>query len=395
MAVAMAVAIGLVGALGLSPWRTGAVAQTQETQTQEGQTQEGQTVEGAGAGQSAPPAKAGDEARPQGDDADTGPVPAIGPAADAGQVLRALGRLPFGETLQYRGRVEKAGIVFEAGRANLRVLLDESGRPNLEARAFGEKFGYILKTRILTVLDPVDFRPIEHQSSEQGTERRHKTLRFREDGADFLRLKHCRDKECEDPTHRVKQPKMHGPIPWGTELVHCDDRDCTSRGHYAWRTRTEHRFEDSYVDLLSAIYLAREADLEPGAEPLVIPVISDTRRWKVRVRSLARKRLTVAAGEFDAVQLVLEPLIDDDAEKTERFEGLFGLNGAIRIWVDVEDRRPILIEGNLPFAFLDLKAKIELEKISVDEELALRGAERFEERAVGIEKVSATEPDEE
>ena len=156
MAVAMAVAIGLVGALGLSPWRTGAVAQTQETQTQEGQT-----VEGAGAGQSAPPAKAGDEARPQGDDADTGPVPAIGPAADAGQVLRALGRLPFGETLQYRGRVEKAGIVFEAGRANLRVLLDESGRPNLEARAFGEKFGYILKTRILTVLDPVDFRPIE------------------------------------------------------------------------------------------------------------------------------------------------------------------------------------------------------------------------------------------
>ena len=33
--------------------------------------------------------------------------------------------------------------------------------------------------------------------------------------------------------------------------------------------------------------------------------------------------------------------------------------------------------------------------VSVDEELALRGAERFEERAVGIEKVSATEPDEE
>ena len=328
---------------------------------------------------------------------DSTPVPAI-EAEDPADATPALERLPFGETLLYRGRVKKAGLTFEAGRANLRVRIDREGMPILEARAHGEKFGYELNTRIITQLDPATLRPTLHLTTERGSERRTKKVVFLEDGADFIRLKHCKDENCGDPSHDVKQAKMHGPIPWGTEKVHCDDTDCKHRAHYAWRTRTEHRYEGTYVDLLSAIYIARQAEFDPSAEPLVIPIISDTRRWKVRVQAKQSKEIEVAAGTFDAVQLVLEPLVADEGKEKEKFQGLFGLNGAIRIWVERSTRRPVLIEGTLPFAFLELHAQIELEEIEFDEELAKAAKERFRDQiselvdGAAVERASA--PDE-
>ncbi len=279
-----------------------------------------------------------------------------------------LENLPYGETLVYRGRVERAGIGFNVGRATLRAMLDDEGRPTLEARAHGTKFGYELNTRICSTLDEGTLRPAVHEVSERGTERRTKKLVFHQDGASFLRLKHCKDQNCLDPTHRIKQAKMHGPIPWGTERVHCDDNDCRHLEHYAWQTRTEHRFGDSYYDLLSAVYIARQIEFSPEAEPVVIPIVNDTRRWNVRVHARREKRVEVAAGTFDAVELVLEPLPADDSAEKEEFSGLFGLNGAIHIWVDRVTRRPVLIEGTIPFAFLDLHAEIELEKIDLKPE---------------------------
>ena len=277
--------------------------------------------------------------------------------------------LPYGETLIYRGRVKTAGLHVDVGRATLRVQRDSEGRPVLEARAFGEKFGYRLNTRIASTLDEVTLAPARHEVAERGTERRTKKLVFREEGADFIRLKHCKDKNCKDERHFVKQAKMHGPIPWGTERVHCTDTDCRHRSHYDWRTRIEHRYEEPYVDMLSAVYLARQVEFDPDAEPVVIPIVNDTRRWNVRVKAMGHKRVKVAAGTFDAVQLVLDPLpADDGEEEDEEFEGLFGLNGTIQIWVDRETRRPILIEGDVPFAFMNFHAKIELVKIEVEEQ---------------------------
>ena len=284
--------------------------------------------------------------------------------------------LPFGETLVYRGRVKKAGLSFEAGRATLRVKMDREANPVLEARAFGEKFGYRMNTRITSTLDPITLRPEQHFTAERGTERRTKKVVFLDDGADFIRLKHCKDPDCKDPSHKVKQAKMHGPIPWGTEHVHCKDRDCKHRSHYDWRVRSEHRYEGTYVDLLSAIYLARQIEFDPNAEPIVLPIVNDTRRWNVRVRAKKQKKITVKAGTFDAVQLLLEPLPGDLGEEKEKFKGLFGLNGTIQIWVDRTTRRPILIEGTLPFAFLDLHAQVELIEITENADIAAAAKKR-------------------
>jgi len=276
--------------------------------------------------------------------------------------------LPFGELLVYRGQVEKAGMTFDVGRATLRALRDDDGQPTLEARAQGAKFGYELNTRIATTLDEVSLLPAIHEVAERGTQRRTKKLIFDEGGAEFLRFKHCRDENCGNPAHFVKRAKMHGPIPWGAEHVHCDDRNCRHREHYEWRSRLRHEFPSPYFDLLSAIYLARQVEFSPSAEPLVIPIVNDTRRWDVRVRARSEKRIEVAAGTFDAVELVLEPVPASGVEEEEdaEFRGLFGLNGAIQIWIDRASRRPILIEGTLPFAFLELHAKVELEKVEIE-----------------------------
>ena len=107
-----------------------------------------------------------------------------------------------------------------------------------------------------------------------------------------------------------------------------------------------------------------------------MPIVNDTRRWNVRVRAKKQKKITVKAGTFDAVQLLLEPLPGDSGKEKEKFKGLFGLNGTIQIWVDRETRRPILIEGTLPFAFLDLHAQVELIEITEDAEIAAAAKKR-------------------
>jgi hypothetical protein len=281
--------------------------------------------------------------------------------------------VPYGETLVYVGHVEKAGMRFDVGRATLRAYEDEQGRPTLEARAHGAKFGYELNSRIQSILDEGTLLPAVYEVADRGTERKTKKLVFRNGGADFLRLKHCRGNDCEDPAHRVKRAKMHGPIPWGTELVHCEDRDCKHREHYAWTTRLAHEFEAPNFDLLSAIYLARQVEFSATAEPLVIPIVNDTSRWQVRVTPRGERRIEVTAGAFDAVELILEPIRSggeskEDSGEDAKFQGLFGLNGKIRIWVDRATRRPLLIEGTLPFAFLELHAEIELERIEQAQE---------------------------
>ena len=342
---------------------------------------------------STPPQSGGDS--PPRSDQESTPAPDSSPSEKSPRQpvtkLHQLDDLPFGETLVYRGFVEKAGLRVQAGRATLKAHFNKAGDPVLEARAFAEKFGYKLNTRIQTTLQQSSFAPSLYEVSERGTERRTKKLVFKDAGADFVRLKHCRVEGCENPEHLVKQPKMHGPIPWGTELAHCPDKKCRHRAHYSWQTRLEHQFEEQYVDLLSAVYMARLVDFDTKAEPVVIPIVNDTRRWKVRVHARREKSIEVHAGTFDAVQLVLEPIVADGGEKKEKFKGLFGLNGAIKVWVEKSTRRPILIEGTLPFAFLDLHAEVELERIEIDQEVQDYAAKIAETRRAAAKTDEATE----
>ena len=285
------------------------------------------------------------------------------PAISIDEMARlAPATLKQGERLVYEGSLAQGDNFLHVGHAELRTERDAGVGTILRARARGARLGYILDNRLTTVLD-ADGLPILHRNEQQGTERRHKKIEFSEGGARFARLKHCNSSDCENSKHMVDAVDFVGFIPWGTKEVHCEEKSCTHRDHYAWQYQKDHKFEGPYFDLLSAVFVARGLDFEVGDKPQTIAVVSDKELWLVDVYAQKAEKLKVKAGEFDALCLVLEPRPAPGSNGKERFEGLFGLKGSLRIWVEKTTGRPVLIEGDLPFAFLDFKARIELSKI--------------------------------
>ncbi|MEM7167111.1 MAG: DUF3108 domain-containing protein [Planctomycetota bacterium] len=287
--------------------------------------------------------------------------------------------VPVGEQLVYRGTVRKAGVTVDVGKATFSVEQTDT-EVILKAHAKGEKFGYSLDTSVTTRLRPGSIHPLIHEYRQKGSERRQKKLVFADDGATYWKVKHCKTPNCQDPKHMVKATTYAmGFIPWGSEKRHCTDSGCGHLEHRVWRLRKEHTLQQPHVDLLTAIYVARNLSFEPGAEPQVVPVISDRHLWNVKVSARSEKQLKIAAGTFDAVELLLEPEAADpkSTKKATEFDGLFGLNGAIKVWVEKSTRRPLLISGDLPFAFMNLHASIELVKITeeADAESAQPAAE--------------------
>lgn len=270
--------------------------------------------------------------------------------------------LKLGERLVYEGSLAQGDNFLHVGHAELRTESDASGGATLKARARGARLGYILDNRLTTVLDHQGL-PILHRNEQQGTERRHKKIEFSNGGARFARLKHCNSSGCENSKHMIDAVNFVGFIPWGTKAVHCEEESCTHRDHYAWQYQKDHQFEGPYFDLLSAVFVARGLEFEVGDDPQTIAVVSDNELWLVDVFAQKSEVLKVKAGEFDSLCLVLEPRPAPGSDGKARFEGLFGLKGSLRIWVEKNTGRPVLIEGDLPFAFLDFKARIELSKI--------------------------------
>lgn len=269
--------------------------------------------------------------------------------------------LPMGERLVYQGRIEKAGMWLNVGTATFTITEADDEHLVLRAHAQGEKFGYTLDTSITSVVSRATLRPATYQYLQGGSEQREKRLVFSGNGIEYWKLGHCNDKNCTDPAHQVSRTRfVAGVIPWGARELHCPDRKCSDPRHLLWKLRNQHVVDQPYVDLLTAVYHARTLPFTVGGEPILIPVISDHDRWHVQVRAVSEKRLEVEVGTFDAIELVLEPVSPDGTRLRDDFVGLFGLNGAIRIWIDRESRRPLLVTGILPFAFLNLRATIEL-----------------------------------
>ena len=77
--------------------------------------------------------------------------------------------------------------------------------------------------------------------------------------------------------------------------------------------------------------------------------------------AVKKEKITVPAGTFDTLQIALIPSCLDKSEevKKKKFQGLFGIKGTIRLWVDVEKKRPIRVRGIIPFG-VDLNAEVDL-----------------------------------
>ncbi len=292
---------------------------------------------------------------------------------------------PLGERLMFKATVEWKGASVLVGYLELATWEDDDSRKVLHARGRGQRFGYSIDQRIVSTMNLEGERPVSFMNTQRGTEQHTKKLAFEDGKISFSRRKHCLEKNCSDSTHLVAKVAWKGPIPWGTKEKHCDDPHCGNSAHEVWIHIKDHQVEEPYVDLLTAIYVARTAATPSRVQPLIIPVVNDDSRWYVEVSPQKTETIQVEEGEYEAIEMALNPIASDGNNK-KRFEGLFGIHGTLRVWFDSISGRPVLIEGTLPFAYLQLKARIELISVSDAAVVKARHAQQIDPESSSSKK---------
>lgn len=134
-------------------------------------------------------------------------------------------------------------------------------------------------------------------------------------------------------------------------------RNDTSRGApegtRIWREAKERTVPEGTLDMLTAVLQARTL-IRLGTETLTFPLLDKDRLWQLRLRRGEERVIETREGVFfDAVEVVLEPEPYPDEEmgkSAARFEGVFGINGTIHLWVDKRTGIAIRIQGDLPVA---------------------------------------------
>jgi hypothetical protein len=153
---------------------------------------------------------------------------------------------------------------------------------------------------------------------------------------------HC--KGCQNREHFVE-----GTWFW-QKPSHCEK--CKRPEHRVWREPKAREIPPDTVDMLSAVYLARSL-LREGRESEEILLLDRQRLWRVRLRAGVRRVVETPAGRFECREVRLETTLPPGEEPTDSgFEGMFGLQGTIGVWLDARYGVPVQITGDFPASFL-------------------------------------------
>lgn len=145
-----------------------------------------------------------------------------------------------------------------------------------------------------------------------------------------------------------------------------DTRKNAPKGQRVWRERQYRDVPQETVDMLSAVYLARRM-VESGDAEMTFPLIDKLRLWQMKLKRGKTGNIKTEAGTFECTRLQLIPGVwpGDEAEMTEKqkekFEGLFGLKGAIELMVHKETGVPVRIRGDLPAGPWTFEVDVELQ----------------------------------
>jgi hypothetical protein len=210
--------------------------------------------------------------------------------------------------------------------------------------AEGGYAGYSVREDIETSHVPQAWPSILYTMRVSGSENRRRELKlgtlegafqawYRSDG-------HCRG--CTEREHFVKSVWS-----WG-DPYHCEK--CKRAEHRVWREPQIRAVPDDGVDMLSAVYVGR-AMIPLAVRETKFALIDRQHLWSVQVEQGGRRVIDVPAGRFDCTEMKLtsapHPSVAHQVAD-EKFQGLFGIQGAIRIWFEAASGVPVLIEGQLP-----------------------------------------------
>ncbi len=122
-------------------------------------------------------------------------------------------------------------------------------------------------------------------------------------------------------------------------------------GARIWKEPRYREIPENTIDMLSAVLMTRTL-IRDGLDELRFPMVEKDRLWEVVLSRGEQKRMRTPAGEFDVIEVLLQPGPYPDEEfaeeKVRKFEGLFGIHGTIHLWVEKHTGVPVRIQGDIP-----------------------------------------------
>jgi hypothetical protein len=225
----------------------------------------------------------------------------------------------------------------------------------IRSLARGSYLGYELHHELEARHLPQAWPSVFYRDTQTGSENRRRELKlgvldgkssalFRSDG-------HC--KGCSNPEHFVESAWL-----WG-KPHHCEK--CKRAEHRVWDEAESRAVPPGSVDLLTAVYLARSL-VRAGRSETTFPVVDKLKLWNLTIRRGPFKVIEVPAGRFRCAQVLLETAVPPGEPVDKKgFQGLFGIEGSIKIWMEATTGVPVLIAGELPVPVirtLDLNIKL-------------------------------------
>lgn len=292
---------------------------------------------------------------------------------ERGPQLRPLW-IPRGEELKFRVFVDLPLIgETSAGRVTLSAGVEpyiagitaakkgEDAAPQwtgwVKSLATGSALGYDLHHELKSRLLPQEWPAIYYTDTQRGSETRNREIKiglldggtvgwYRNDG-------HCKD--CNNKEHFVDSAWL-----W-KDPVHCTERKCRNLGHRLWREPQKRSVPAGTTDMLSAVYYARALVREKRSEDSIL-IIDKQRLWKVNLSVGGTKSVEVPGGKVECIEVRLRSEIPEgEPPHKETFQGLFGLQGAIRIWLDKQYGVPVKIEGEFPITLLSTELDVSVQ----------------------------------
>lgn len=143
-----------------------------------------------------------------------------------------------------------------------------------------------------------------------------------------------------------------------------DTKNGAPKGTRIWKEPVYREVPKDTLDMLSAIFACRTL-IREGRDELSFPMLDKTRLWKLTLRKGAASRIKTGAGSFDVFEVLLKPAAwpDEEVDKKRKakFEGLFGMEGTVHLWVDRKTGVTVRIQGDVPVAFTTIGVDIVLE----------------------------------
>jgi hypothetical protein len=305
--------------------------------------------------------------------------PALQALGDSGMHLvdRGPGALPIAvpvdEELVYKVKID-VGILGTGtvGRVTLssgvdRVLAGlprpgEEPQPDLEVPwirtyARGSHFGYDLEHELYVRILPQKWPRFDYRDTHRGSENKIRYLKLGvQDGksiASYQRNKHCQG--CERLEHFVK-----------ARFFFESDRHCPGCKRAEHRVWTDPPLERAVpadsVDMLSAVFLGRTMVMA-GLESTTFHLVDREELWEVTVVRGELVTVETPSGRYRAHEVELLPRkpAGEPRDEDERFEGLFGIRGTIKVYLEQKSGVPVRISGEVPLGIFSIDVIVELE----------------------------------